>query len=214
MEKTNELPVVEVELVSDVICPWCYIAKARLERIEEQLQGSIRLTKQVLPYLLYPKIPPGGVHKSVFAGKTRPGMGRSLRFEAEQEGISINYRLIEHIPNSLEAHRLLWLAGVGKRQYALAKNLFRAYFEEGQNLEDPTILTAEARDAGVEAEVISAFEEPNRGRQEVLDVIGELQNERFIRVVPTFILNGQHVITGIQSDEVLSRYLQRAAALG
>ena len=209
-----ELPTVKVDLVSDVICPWCYIAKTRLERVEKELKDELILVKNVLPFLLYPNIPAGGIHKSAFAGKTRPGMGRSLRIEANKEGIEINYRLIENIPNSLEAHRLLWLAGKGGKQYTLARNLFRAYFEEGQNLEDPAVLLAEAGKSGVEEAVIRRFGQAEAGRIEVLAAIEEIRNERYITVVPTFILNDQHLITGIQSDEVLSKYLLRAAALG
>ena len=98
------MKIVKVELVSDIICPWCYIAKARIERVVEALEKEgIQLDLRVSPFQLYPQIPKGGAPKADFAKVRKPGMGRSLKEEAKEEGIIIDYKKIERIPNSLEA---------------------------------------------------------------------------------------------------------------
>ena len=208
------LPSVYVEMVSDLICPWCHLAKFRLERVEAILQDKIRIEKRVLPYLLYPHIPKGGTPKSEFSKYSKPGMGKRLRAEAEQEGVRFNYKAIERIPNSLEAHRLLWLVTDDAQQYELAKILFKAYFEEGANIESTDILAAAAQNIGVAPDVVKSFVETNAGANEVDTCILELREEKFLNVVPTFILNRKHPITGLQSVEVLTKYIRRAARLG
>ncbi len=143
------MKTVHIELISDFICPWCYLGKARLERVKAAIADEIRLEIDLKPYILYPSIPKGGVPKSIFAKKTKPGMGRSLRQEAEKEGIHFNYKYIERIPSSFEAHRLVYLVEDNAKKYELTKRLFYGYFEEGQNIEAPVYLLQQAIEVGV-----------------------------------------------------------------
>jgi len=79
------MTTVNIEFTSDFICPWCYIGKARLERVRALLQDEIKLDIELKPYLLYPHVPKGGAPKSDFSKKVKPGMGRSLKNEAKVE---------------------------------------------------------------------------------------------------------------------------------
>lgn len=204
---------VTIELVSDIICPWCYIAKARIERVIQMLEAEdISVEIRVTPFQLYPQIPVGGAPKSDFAKVRKPGMGRSLRQEATEEDIKIDYSKIERIPNSLEAHRLLWLVEDSDQQFRLAKRLFKLYFEQGADLEEHELLIDEASKLGVAASTLQEFSETQKGQQEVNDYINGLR-ERFIRAVPTFILNDLIEVQGIQPVEVLFKYLKRAALM-
>ena len=206
-----KMTTLKVELVSDIICPWCYIAKTRLERVEAMLkEQGITLEIRVAPFQLYPHIPPGGVPKSDFAKFTKPGMGRSLRSEATEENIKIDYKKIDRIPYSLEAHRLLWLIKDAKTQYRLAKALFHFYFEEGGNVEDHEKLQELAEEAGVESELINQFLTTKDGHQEVVDYIQGLKDQ-FIMAVPTFILNDRFTVPGIQPVDTMYQYFLRAA---
>ena len=85
----SPMKTVHIEFIGDFICPWCYVGKVRLERVRERLKNEIRLDIKVKPYVLYPSIPKGGVSKSTFK-KTKPGMGRALRQEAQVENIQFN----------------------------------------------------------------------------------------------------------------------------
>lgn len=202
----------KVELISDIICPWCYLAKARLERVEAMLkEQDIVLEIRLAPFQLYPHIPPGGVPKADFAKFTKPGMGRSLRSEAAEENIKIDYKKIERIPYSLEAHRLLWLIKDAKTQYRLAKALFHFYFEEGGDVENHQHLQKLAEKAGVAQALIQQFLSTKAGHQEVVNYIQGLK-DRFIMAVPTFILNEKFTIPGIQPADTMCQYFLRAAS--
>ncbi len=209
MEK--KIPTVHIEFISDYICPWCYIGKARLERVKKKLMDEINLDMVVSPFLLYPFIPKGGVDKSVFSKKTKPGMGRSLRNEAKIEGIEINYKNIERIPNSLEAHRLTWLTEP-KLKYELGNRIFHGYFEYGKNIEDVNFLIEEARLVGVDEKVIEIFSTTDDGKVEVNLAIQNTKEE-FVSVVPSLRLDKSFLIPGLQSLEVWENYIRRAAKI-
>lgn len=203
---------VHIELISDFICPWCYIGKARLERVRAAIADDIELDIEVKPYILYPHIPPGGLPKSDFAKKTKPGMGRSLKYEAGIENIQINYRHIERIPYSFEAHRLVSLVKDSAKKYELAKQIFYDYFEKGQDIEDPDYLQTVGKKVGMTKAVLSEFLFTDIGAETVRAAI-QATKEEFIRVVPSIRLDGKIVLPGLQTAEVWERYIRRAAQL-
>ncbi|MGB0929996.1 MAG: DsbA family protein [Chitinophagales bacterium] len=207
------MKTVHIEFISDFICPWCYLGKARLERVKATIADEIRLDIDLKPYILYPHIPKGGLPKSDFATKTKPGMGKSLRMEAEKEGIHFNYKYIERIPNSLEAHRLVALVKNNTLKYELAKKIFYGYFEEGQNIEDSVYLLQQAQIAGVSKETCLQFSESNLGAEAVQLAILQSKKEEFINIVPSMKLDHKFLISGLQSAEVLEKYIRRAAHL-
>lgn len=207
----KKIPIVHIEFISDYICPWCYIGKARLERVKERLIGEINLEIVVSPFLLYSSIPKGGVDKAVFSKKSKPGMGRSLRNEAKIEGIEINYKNIERIPNSLEAHRLTWLTEPHLK-YELAKRIFHSYFENGENIEDKNLLIEKAQQIGVGENIIERFSSTDDGSKEVKLAIKNAKEE-FISVVPSLRLDHNFLIPGLQSVEVWENYIRRGAKL-
>ena len=207
MKKTT----VQIEFISDYICPWCYIGKARLERIRDSLKNEIDLEIEVVPYLLYPFIPIGGVEKSVFAKKTKPGMGRSLKVEAQLENIEINYKNIQRIPNSLEAHRFTWLIA-SSLKYEFAKRIFTSYFEKGKDIENHDFLIEQAKTIGVDQTTIGKFFSTNDGKEEVEQAIQNAKNN-FVTVVPSLRLDHSFLIPGLQSDDVWEKYIRRAATI-
>ena len=207
----ENIPTVHIEFISDYICPWCYIGKARMERVRESLDGKINLEIEVKPYLLYPNIPRGGVPKEVFAKKAKPGMGRSLRAESEREGIAIRYKNIERIPYSLEAHRLTWLTEPDLK-YELAKRIFHGYFEKGQDIEDHDFLIEQAKAVGVPKKTIGLFFSTEAGEKEVNDFIQNAKEE-FVTVVPSLRLNRKILIPGLQTAELWENYITRASRI-
>ena len=201
-----------VKFYSDFICPWCYLGKVRLDKIINHLSADIDIQVELMPFILYPHIPPGGVPKSDFSKSSKPGMGRSLREEAKQENISFNYRLIDRIPNSREAHRLVWLVPDPLQKYALSKKMFHSYFEEGRNIEDANVLTVLANDCGVDDSIVKQFTSSDAGLEECLASI-TMAREKHISLVPTLEFNPSLQILGLQSTEVWENYLRRAARL-
>lgn len=206
------ITTVHIDFYTDFICPWCYIGKARLERLQSKLQDEILLDIAHHPFILYPHIPKGGIDKSVFKKKTKPGLGRSLRQESQLENIEINYKKIERIPSSFEAHRLVHLIQNKEQQFSLAKNIFHGYFEEGCDIENHDKLIDLANTVGISQEIIGQFFTTEMGKAEVKQLINKAKEE-FITVVPSIKLDHQFLIPGLQSIEVWENYIRRAATI-
>ena len=209
---TKSMKTIHIEFIGDFICPWCYLGKVRLERVKEILAPDIQLDIEVKPYILYPNIPKGGSPKSIFAKKSKPGMGKALRHEAKLENIEFNYKLIDRIPRSMEVHRLIWLIEDNDLKYQLSKTIFHDYFEKGQDIEEVDYLVETAKTAGISEKIISEFETSNKGTAEIETQI-QTYKEEFITVVPYMKINKMIAIPGLQSIEVLEKYLRRAARM-
>lgn len=204
------MKTVKLDFISDYICPWCYIAKIRLYKIMQSLQHNINIELNLKPYILYPNIPEGGIAKSSFANKSKAGMGKSLRKEAAIEGISINYKLIDVIPNSLAAHRLTQLLTDESQKYELAISIFRAYFEYGENIEDSKILAKYAKLNNLNPDLVNSYLNSDVGLDETKTSIASTRLE-YINVVPSIKFNNSFVLSGLQSSEVWKNYITRAA---
>ena len=202
---------ITIDIISDIICPWCYIGKARLERAIEQFKDELEVTISMRPFFLYPNIPVGGVPKEQFSKAKKPGMGAFLREEAAKENIVIDYRKIERIPNTLEAHRLMYLCKSEVVKNKLGKLLFQKYFEEGADVEDKAVLSNAAKEAGVSAAVIQQFSTTTDGITEVQADMAYFKEEG-ISAVPSFILNKEHLIVGAQPMRNFERYFSKLVA--
>lgn len=200
------------QFYSDFICPWCYLGKVRIQRIREELTDDIDMHIQIMPYVLYPHIGPDGVPKSDFAKKTKPGMGRSLREEAKVEGIEFNYKLIDRIPYSFEAHRLVWIVQDPDLKYALSTQIFHDYFEKGQDISNLEYLKETGKAGGMPDEELGHFSEPSYGLDSCQQAITDAKNNN-IHLVPTITFMEDLRIMGLQNYDVLKRYLIRAANL-
>ncbi|MEM7372571.1 MAG: DsbA family oxidoreductase [Bacteroidota bacterium] len=204
---------VTIEFISDFICPWCYIGKTRLEKVAAILEPEINLRVLSRPYELYPALPTGGLPRTDFSKKAKPGMGKSLKKEAEKEGIKLNYRLIERIPNSLEAHRLVWLAKQESLQYELTKRIFHGYFEEGNDIEKLEYLAELAKEVGLSDDIIRPFCDSRTGQEELRTYLLSLKEEEFVSVVPSLKFGGKFLLPGLQEESVWISYIRRAARL-
>src|SRR6476646_9962658 len=143
-----------VDVVSDVICPWCFIGKRRLEKAIAAQQHKVRV--RWLPFQLNPTMPKDGISRREYRTRKFGSWERSLELDAkvvavgETEGIHFAFDRIERTPNTLDAHRLIWLADKEDVQDALVEALFRAYFSEGQDISDRQTLIDVAADAGLD----------------------------------------------------------------
>ena len=203
--------MVKVEVFSDFICPWCYLGKARLKRLQEKMIDT-PFSIHLRPYLLYPSIPPEGVDKSVFAKKRKPGMGRSLRAESKIEEIEINYQLIDRIPSSVEAHRLMELIPQETLKFQLGHKIFEAYFSQGVDIGKPGRLIEIVRRQNISEDIITTFLNSNQGMDSFENGIAEAK-ENYISLVPTLRLNNQFLVPGLQSIDIWEKYIRRAGKL-
>ncbi|MDR6670722.1 DsbA family oxidoreductase [Rhizobium sp. 1399] len=210
---------ITIDVVSDVVCPWCYLGKARLELAIAEVQDEIGVDINWRPYRLNPDYPPegvdqkkmleqklGGTERVAEAHKMLTGYGREV-------GIKFNFEAIKIGPNTLDAHRLIHWAGVEDRQKqeAVVSALFKANFEEGRNVGDHEVLLDIAEKSGLQRSVIAALLASDADSSVILSEIDAAQRMG-VNGVPFFIFDQQYAVSGAQTPDVLAGALREIAA--
>ncbi|MBI3408516.1 MAG: DsbA family oxidoreductase [Planctomycetes bacterium] len=205
---------VEIGVISDVICPWCFIGKRRLEQaLRLLLGGEIQARVAWFPFQLNPRMPAQGLDRRTYRAAKFGGWARALELEEHvaaeglSEGIEFAFERIARTPNTFDAHRLIWLAKRLDVQDPVVEALFRAYFLEGCDVGSREVLAAVAAANGIQG--LDAFLRSGEGSAEVRE---EEQQARRMGVsgVPFFTVNGVPFASGAQKAEVLSRFLSEA----
>ncbi|MCX8997700.1 DsbA family oxidoreductase [Rhizobiaceae bacterium BDR2-2] len=210
---------IRIDVVSDVVCPWCYLGKARLELAVAEIQDDISAEIHWQPYQLNPDYPPEGVdHQKTLADKLggAENVGRiheNLRALGREVGIVYDFEAIKIGPNTLDAHRLIHWAGIEgpEIQDAVVTALFRANFEEGRNVGDPAVLVGIAAAAGMGEKVIAALLASDADKDVVRQHIAAARHMG-VSGVPFFIIDGKYAISGAQTPDVLADAFRQIAA--
>lgn len=198
--------MITLDILSDPICPWCYIGKVNLDRALEA-RPDHALTIQWHPFQLNPDMPEGGMDRreyleTKFGGKENAVSVYSRIAEAaEAAGLSIDFSKIARTPNTLDAHRLIHWAGLEGRQTAAASRLFKAYFEDGEDIGDREVLLAIAEGIGMDREMVARLLESDADLEDIRTRDAHAR-ERGVTGVPTFVLANQHVVPGAQPTEL------------
>jgi predicted DsbA family dithiol-disulfide isomerase len=210
-------PAFELSIVSDTICPWCYIGKRRLEKAMRTLgepAKNIRITWR--PFELNPDMPKEGLERSVYRTRKFGSLERSQQMDAQVsqaaagEGLTFRYNLIHRTPNTFDAHRLVWLA-TGPKQDALMEAIFRAYFCEGRDIGNRDVLAALAPAGGIDPQRARAFLDGDEGRAEVgRDLM--VAKSAGLSGVPTFVAQGRMLFSGAQAPETIASVLRQIIA--
>jgi predicted DsbA family dithiol-disulfide isomerase len=190
-----------IDIVSDVICPWCFIGKRRLEKALKLLGDPPGAKVIWKPFQLNPQMPPQGIERRAYRtakfGSWEQSQARDAQVAAAgaEEGITFAFDKMTRTPNTLDAHRLIWLAGKLGVQNAVVERLFRGYFEEGLDLNDRATLVRLAVESGIpgpDAERLFA------GREGLTDVLREEEHYKSLGVtgVPSFFFNGKPGFSG------------------
>ena len=146
----------ELLIVSDAICPWCYVGKRRLEQAFALIDGAPRPRVTWRPFELNPQMPKAGIDRREYRMRKFGSWERPLQLDAQltevgkSVGITFRYDLMKRTPNTFDAHRLIRLGGQLDAQDAMVETLFRAYFSEGRNIGDANVLAELAADAGLD----------------------------------------------------------------
>ncbi|MCA9158980.1 MAG: DsbA family oxidoreductase [Planctomycetales bacterium] len=162
-----------IDVISDVICPWCYIGKRRLEKAIAAVDGQHDVQVNWHPFQLNPTMPKEGISREEYRTRKFGSWERSLELDAkviavgESEGILFAFDKTEKTPNTVDAHRLIWLAGQNDCQDAVVEALFRAYFNEGREIGDQQTLIDVAAVAGLDRQASEVMLNSDDG----LDVI-------------------------------------------
>ena len=201
----------QLEIWSDLVCPWCYIGKRRMEKALAQLGGEYEVQVEWLPFQLNPGMPPEGLPRAEYRkakfGSVERGQALDARVakEGEGEGIAFAFERMQRTPSTIAAHQLIDLAqGQGKGN-AVVDALFRAYFEEARDIGDPAVLADIAAAAGV-ANWPAGADAPHVAEQE------EFVRELGISGVPTFIVDRKAGVSGAYPPDILAQFLRENAA--
>ncbi len=209
----------ELNIVSDIICPWCYIAKKQLALALtlafETTPSAPQFDVTWRPFELNPDMPINGVDRVTYRTQKFGSWARSQALDADvagagkRVGISFRHDLMARTPNSFQAHRLILLAGHDDRQNAVVDALFNAYFTEGRDVGETSVLVEIAAEAGLNAERVLKFLLSNVGTDEIRRQEQSAINAE-ISGVPTFILDGDVIFSGAVGAEAMATYFRKA----
>jgi predicted DsbA family dithiol-disulfide isomerase len=208
---------VHVQIVSDLVCPWCYVGKRRLEQALRMRPG-IQARIEWLPFQLSPDMPREGrdrqAHYASIFGPDRArtimdGMART----AAAEGLAFALKPGARASNTLSAHVLLYwaLKATGVDQNELAERLFAAYHTHSEDLGDPDVLARIAGEVGMDPVQVAARVRAGDDEDAVRALV-EQARQAGISGVPFFIFNGSHAVSGAEAPEALAEVLDRAVA--
>ena len=207
--------MITLDILSDPICPWCYIGKANLDRALEA-RPDHALTIQWHPFQLNPDMPPGGADRRAYLETKFGGKENAVKIYAriaevaEAAGLKIDFGGIQRTPNTLDAHRLIHWAGLEGRQTAAVSRLFKAYFEEGLDIGDREVLLEIAEGIGLDREMIARLFESDADLDDIR-ARDEHARQRGVTGVPTFVLANQHVLPGAQPTELWLQVIDEIA---
>jgi len=203
--------MITLDIISDPICPWCYIGKARLDQaIAETGLDPFDVSWRI--FQLNPDMPPEGMERQQYLQAKFGGADSAkktydrVRQYAEASGLKLDFDAIRKTPNTFDAHRLIRWARTTGNQSAVVQQLFRRYFEEGQDISDREVLLEIAEKAGMERSVIEQLLAGDADR-ELLAEEEDAARRMGVNGVPCFIIGGRYVLQGAQDSETWKRIL-------
>jgi predicted DsbA family dithiol-disulfide isomerase len=205
-----------IDVVSDVVCPWCYLGKRRLALALAQGDGG-PVAVRWRPYQLDPTIPAGGMDRRAYLvmkfrdDKRLDEVHARLTALGAEVGIAYRFDAISRAPNTLDAHRLIRWAAVADAQERVVERLFRLYFEEGRDIGERALLVEVARECGMDG---AAAEQGLADGRDVEAVRAEIAEAQSLGVtgVPFFIFASRLAVSGAQSVDALVKAIAQARA--
>lgn len=207
----------KIDVVSDVMCPWCYIGKRRLEKALDLVGEELATEVEWHPFQLDPTLPPEGKDRQAYLEEKFGGAERATTVYARvaeagaEEQIPFAFDRITRSPNTLDAHRVIRWAGVEGVQDAVIERLFAAYFLEGADLTRPDTLVKAAAEGGMDPEVVDRLLASDADLAETEAEVVRAQ-AMGVQGVPCFILDGKYAVSGAQPADVLADAIRQVAA--
>ncbi len=206
----------QIDIVSDVVCPWCFIGKRRLaQALAQRPDAGIEIFWR--PYQLDPNVPREGLDRAdymraKFGDVERvKGMSNAIREHGAELGIAFDFERQTRRPNTIDAHRLIrWAGGVGV-QDAVVEALFRAYFEQGRDVGEHDVLIEVAAACGMDGDLVKDLLASDADETMVLREAA-MATDMGVAGVPAFIVDSKYLLVGAQDSPVLLRAIDKAIA--
>ena len=203
--------MIKLDILSDPICPWCYIGKNNLDRVLAK-EPINPFTIEWHPFQLNPEMPLAGMNRQDYLEQKLGGKQNAYRVysrissTAVKAGLNLELQLIKKTPNTLNAHRLIHWAGIEGLQNSVVSALFESYFVKGEDIGDLSTLVKIGASVGLDKDLISKLLKEDT---ELIEIKQRDANsrERGVTGVPTFIIANTHVLPGAQTEELWSSIL-------
>ena len=214
----STLKPLQIDIVSDVVCPWCYIGKRRIEDALA-LASDVPVEIHWRPFFLNSWVPREGISRDEYltakfgSVEAYKGIAGRVVASAEEEGLSYRPELVKRQPNTTDCHRLIhWAehAPSGDKSAAMKQRLMELYFREGGDLTDTNVLVQAAADIGLDADDVRKRLATD---EDVALISGHAQeaSDKGISGVPTFVFAGKYAVSGAQPAEQLARAIRQVS---
>jgi predicted DsbA family dithiol-disulfide isomerase len=210
---------VRLDIVSDIMCPWCYIGKRRMEKALDAIDG-VEVELRWRPFQLDPTLPPEGRDRQEYL-ETKfggPEQAREIYDRIDQagrdEGLEFNFDSIGVSPNTIDAHRVIrWASNEGTDvQNKVVERLFEDFFMNGANIGKHEVLVDAAEHAGMESSVVAALLATDQDRAAVSEEIA-IALQMGVTGVPCFIIDNKYAVMGAQPPEQIAQAIKQAAQM-
>jgi predicted DsbA family dithiol-disulfide isomerase len=212
----SPLKPLTIDVVSDVVCPWCYIGNRRIE-------GALKLVPDVpvevnfRPFFLNPWVPREGISREQYlttkfgSVEAYKGIAGRVVAAAAQEGLSYHPELVARQPNTIDCHRLIrWAGDIGKAP-EMKQRLMELYFRDGGDLTDVNVLVQAAADCGLDADVVRKMLATDQD-VELVSAQAQEAAEKGISGVPTYVFAQKYAVSGAQDPQMLARAIRQVSA--
>lgn len=202
---------VKLDILSDPICPWCYIGKTHLDKALAYMPDH-PFVIEWHPFQLNPDMPDAGMDRREYLERKFGGKDGALHAyapvveHAEKAGLNINFEAMKRTPNTLDAHRLIHWAGIEGKQNEVVDALFDAYFVQGRDIGDHEVLADIADSTGMDAAVVMKLLKSDADREDIRNRDAH-SREMGVSSVPTFIVANQHAVPGAQPPEMWEKVI-------
>ena len=206
----------QIDIVSDVVCPWCYIGKRRIENALA-LAADVPVHVNWRPFFLNPWIPREGIDRDTYletkfgSVDAYKGIAQRVVAAAGEEGLSYRPETVKRQPNTIDSHRLIHWAEAAGKSGAVKQRLMELYFRDGGDLTLPETLVQAAADVGLDADDIRRRLATDEDVERISADAKEA-SDKGISGVPTFVLAGKYAISGAQPADQLARAIRQVSA--
>ncbi|GLQ34304.1 polyketide biosynthesis protein [Amylibacter marinus] len=196
----------KIDIISDPICPWCYIGKTRLDRALEALPEHDFIIEWH-PFQLNPSFPPEGMDRREYLEHKFGGPEQAVKVysqidqTAKDTGLDLNLAGIKRTPNTIDAHRLIHWAGIEGKQNAVVDRLFKAFFKEGRDISEHSVLVRIASGAGMDGDAVRRLLESDADTDDIRARDADAR-KKGVSGVPCFVVANQYVVQGAQPQEM------------
>ena len=202
---------IKLDIMSDPICPWCYIGKTHLDKALAEVPDH-PFVIEWHPFQLNPDMPDEGMDRREYLERKFGGKDGAVRAyapvveHAENAGLNIDFEGMKRTPNTLDAHRLIHWAGIEGKQDAVVDALFNAYFVEARDIGDHEVLADVADSVGMDAAVVLKLLQSDADREDIRNRDSH-SREMGVNSVPTYIVANQHAVPGAQPPELWAKVI-------